>query len=98
MASELARKKCVPCGGGVKPLTGQAVEELKQKLGGDWQVVDENHLEKNYKFKDYKFDARLRQPRGHDRRTGESPPRHLLHLGQGEGLHHDAQDQRPVRK
>ena len=53
MATELAKKKCVPCAGGVPPLKGEALVELQQELGHDWQVVDEHHLEKTFKFDDW---------------------------------------------
>ena len=52
MASDLASKQCVPCRGGHPPLRGAELEGLHAKLGGDWTVVDEHHLEKEYKFKD----------------------------------------------
>jgi 4a-hydroxytetrahydrobiopterin dehydratase len=54
MASELAERECVPCRGGVPPLKGAELDELHQKLGGGWQVVDEHHLEKDYKFKNFR--------------------------------------------
>jgi 4a-hydroxytetrahydrobiopterin dehydratase len=54
MASDLAGKHCVPCKGGVAPLRGSAVADLQRKLGGDWQVVDEHHLEKTFTFKDFR--------------------------------------------
>jgi 4a-hydroxytetrahydrobiopterin dehydratase len=52
--SELAAKKCVPCRGGVPPLKGPEVESLLSRLGGGWRVVDEHHLEKEYRFKNFK--------------------------------------------
>ncbi len=53
MASELAAKQCVPCKGGVPPLKGPDLEDLLAKLGGDWRLVEEHHLEKQYKFKNF---------------------------------------------
>lgn len=53
MSSELALKSCVPCRGGHPPLKGAALDELLGKLGGGWRVVDEHHLEKDYKFKNF---------------------------------------------
>ena len=50
----LAQKECEPCRGGVPPLKGQELEKLQAELGGDWRVVDEHHLEKDFKFKDFK--------------------------------------------
>ena len=53
MPSELAAKTCVPCRGGVPPLKGAAIDELARKLGGGWRVVNEHHLEKEYRFKNF---------------------------------------------
>ena len=48
----LANKHCVPCRGGVPPLAGAALDDLKAQLGG-WEVVREHHLEKTYTFSDF---------------------------------------------
>ena len=53
-ATELAEKECVPCKGDVPALKGKALSDLEQKLGNGWKVVNEHHLEKEYKFKDFK--------------------------------------------
>ncbi len=53
MTSDLAAKNCVPCRGGVPPLAGEEMRRLLEQLGNDWTVVDDHHLEKNYKFKDF---------------------------------------------
>jgi 4a-hydroxytetrahydrobiopterin dehydratase len=52
--SELASRDCVPCRGGVPPLTPDASEALLAKLGDEWEVVDNHHLEKSYAFDDFK--------------------------------------------
>ncbi len=52
--SELAEKECVPCKGGVPPLKGDALKKLATELGSGWNVVNEHHLEKEFKFKDFK--------------------------------------------
>lgn len=54
MGSELAQKECQACKGGEQPLKGQAIEDLKQKLGEGWEVVEEHHLRKEYKFDDFR--------------------------------------------
>jgi len=51
--SELASRQCVPCRGGVPPLKGEAISRLQSELDG-WQVVDEHHLKKEYKFKNFR--------------------------------------------
>ncbi|MDB6124083.1 MAG: pterin-4-alpha-carbinolamine dehydratase [Pedosphaera sp.] len=50
----LAQKECVPCKGGVPPLKGFELSKLAEQLSEGWQVVDEHHLERDYKFKNFK--------------------------------------------
>lgn len=51
--NELASRDCVPCRGGVPPLKGEEVTKFQSELE-DWEVVNEHHLRKEYKFKDFK--------------------------------------------
>ena len=51
--NQLAKSKCVPCQGGVDPLSGQVVCSLTNHISSDWQVIDDHHLEKEFKFKDF---------------------------------------------
>ena len=51
--NELAQKQCVPCKGGVPPLKGGAVQDLLGRLGGDWHLVNEHHLEKEFGFRNF---------------------------------------------
>jgi 4a-hydroxytetrahydrobiopterin dehydratase len=50
---DLAQRDCVPCRGGVPPLQGDQIRELLAQLDG-WQVINEHHLQKIYKFKDFR--------------------------------------------
>ena len=54
MECALAKKRCVPCRGGVPPLKGEKLKTLADQLGGGWRVVDEHHLEKEYRFPDFR--------------------------------------------
>lgn len=54
MTSELSKQKCVPCQGGVPPLKGSELHQLADRLGGGWKVVDEHHLEKEYRFRNFR--------------------------------------------
>ena len=51
--SDLASRKCTPCQGDEPPLKGEALNELSDRLGNDWEVVDEDHIEKEYELKDF---------------------------------------------
>ena len=51
--TELARKQCVPCRGGVPPLEATELDALHAQLAGDWIVVEAHHLEKEYTFKNF---------------------------------------------
>jgi 4a-hydroxytetrahydrobiopterin dehydratase len=53
MSSDLADRQCVPCGGGVPPLKGTDVRKLSEQLAGSWKVVEEHHLEKEYRFPNF---------------------------------------------
>jgi 4a-hydroxytetrahydrobiopterin dehydratase len=52
--NSLADKTCIPCKGGVPPVRGEALKDLQRQLGGEWNVVKEHHLEKEFKFPDFK--------------------------------------------
>jgi len=49
----LSREQCAPCRGGVPPLKGKELDSLRQELGGGWQVVNEHHLEKEFRLRDF---------------------------------------------
>jgi 4a-hydroxytetrahydrobiopterin dehydratase len=50
----LAEKECVPCKGGVPPLKGNELRNLTAQLNPGWQVVGDHHLEREFKFKDFR--------------------------------------------
>ncbi len=50
----LSEKECIPCKGGIPPLKGNELATLAKELNGGWQVMNEHHLEKEYKFKDFR--------------------------------------------
>ncbi|MBI4055137.1 MAG: 4a-hydroxytetrahydrobiopterin dehydratase [Elusimicrobia bacterium] len=50
---ELAEKKCVPCRGGVPPLTEHEIKPLLDQLDG-WNLNGRGRLEKSYTFKNFR--------------------------------------------
>ena len=48
---ELAKKKCIPCEGGVPPLTIEQVQNYLKNVKG-WKL-NNNYIEKEYRFKTY---------------------------------------------
>jgi 4a-hydroxytetrahydrobiopterin dehydratase len=49
----LADKTCVPCKGDVPPLEGAKLEELSRQVPA-WEVVDEHHLRRELRFKNFR--------------------------------------------
>ena len=49
----LAEKTCVPCRGGVPPLTPDQIRPLSAQVD-NWTVVNNHHIEKDFKFPDFK--------------------------------------------
>ena len=51
--SSLSNKSCVPCRGGIPPLTEKEYEPLLTELGDEWEVIDTHHLEKTILLKNF---------------------------------------------
>jgi 4a-hydroxytetrahydrobiopterin dehydratase len=51
--TELADKQCVPCRGGVPPLKGEELKTLHRNVP-DWTVTNEHHLQREFRFPDFK--------------------------------------------
>ena len=54
MVNELAQKKCVPCHGGIPPLKGQELLSIYKKLGHNWKIINDHHIEKEFTFKNFR--------------------------------------------
>ena len=52
--SSLAQKKCIPCTGGIPPLNSNEASSFLEKLGGNWKILENHHLEKEFSFSDFK--------------------------------------------
>lgn len=52
--SDLCERSCKPCRGGIPALRGAELEALSGQLGGDWRLVAEHHLVRDYTFADFR--------------------------------------------
>ena len=52
MPSNLAQKSCAPCHGRVAPLKGAALAPFTSQVPA-WDVVEDHHLHRFYKFNDF---------------------------------------------
>lgn len=52
--SELAKMECVPCKGGIPPMTLEQAAPWLERLGGGWELVDNHHLHKSFRFRDFR--------------------------------------------
>ncbi len=50
----LAEKECAPCKGGVPPLKGDQLDQLLGKLSDGWKIVNQHHLEREFKFDNFR--------------------------------------------
>ena len=50
---DLSNKKCVPCEGGIPPLTPEEVEEFKKYIKEDWEYLG-NKISKEFLFVNYR--------------------------------------------
>ncbi|MDP6662319.1 MAG: 4a-hydroxytetrahydrobiopterin dehydratase [Candidatus Thalassarchaeaceae archaeon] len=51
--SSLAERECVACKGSVPPLSEDESAELSEHLQEGWQVIDNHHLARSWKFPDF---------------------------------------------
>jgi 4a-hydroxytetrahydrobiopterin dehydratase len=51
---DLSKKKCIPCEGGIPPLTADQISEYRKQISGDWKVVDDNKITKEFFFVSYR--------------------------------------------
>ncbi len=54
MSNNLETRKCKPCSGDTPPLRGEKLTAFKDEIDPDWKVTDGHHLEREFKFDDFK--------------------------------------------
>ena len=52
--NNLAQMKCGPCHSDTPPLKGEELQQYADNLPEGWDVVEEHHLVKKFKFRDFK--------------------------------------------
>lgn len=50
----LAQNKCIACTAGTPPLKGEKLQEYYKQLD-NWSLVEEHHLEKEYRFENFRI-------------------------------------------
>lgn len=53
-AEGLSSKHCVPCRGDTPPLRGEAIRALQRELDPTWSAIDEHHLERTFRFRNFR--------------------------------------------
>jgi 4a-hydroxytetrahydrobiopterin dehydratase len=52
--TDLSARRCVPCEGGIAPLSRSAAEEVLQRLDENWQLaLDATSIQREFRFKDF---------------------------------------------
>ncbi len=93
--SGLKHKQCVPCRGGIPPLKGEAVAPLRKQLEEGWNVVREHHLEKSYRFANFREALAFTNRVGALAETEGHHPEPSSRLGKSRCRNMDPQDRRP---
>jgi 4a-hydroxytetrahydrobiopterin dehydratase len=53
--SELSKKRCVPCEGGMEPMSAKDAQAMMSQLNPEWMLIDDAHLlVREFAFKDFK--------------------------------------------
>ena len=50
---DLASKKCEVCEGGTPPMDSKEIQNLITELNGNWEVIDNHHLAREFNFDDF---------------------------------------------
>jgi 4a-hydroxytetrahydrobiopterin dehydratase len=52
--SELTAKKCIPCEGGIDPLTREQAQELMKQLHAEWRLAEDGKsIQREWKFRNF---------------------------------------------
>jgi 4a-hydroxytetrahydrobiopterin dehydratase len=69
---DLKDKKCIPCEGGIKPLSELEIESYRKSIHTSWQLNKEKHIVRDFRFINFKMTmdfvnkvAQLAEEEGH---------------------------------
>lgn len=51
---DLTKRGCKPCEGDVALLPAAEINRLRERLGHGWEVINQHHLEKEFKFENFR--------------------------------------------
>jgi 4a-hydroxytetrahydrobiopterin dehydratase len=51
--SDLASRSCIPCRGGIPPLTPEQQAPLQAQLDAQWKIVNGHHLSRSFRLKNF---------------------------------------------
>ena len=51
--TELSEKQCVPCRGGIPPLTAEEISPLLEQIS-NWEVIEAHHIQKTFTSENFK--------------------------------------------
>ncbi len=49
----LTEKRCIPCEGGIPPLTEAEIQPLLSQINNEWKVIANHHIERKFKFSNF---------------------------------------------
>tara|TARA_B100000575_G_scaffold66637_1_gene51273 strand:+ start:14604 stop:14936 length:333 start_codon:yes stop_codon:yes gene_type:complete len=54
MTGGLEKKRCIPCEGGIPPLSDEESNRFLDQINEDWILVENHHIERIWKFDDFR--------------------------------------------
>jgi len=51
---DLSKKKCIPCEGGIPPLTDKEIKQYIKDISAGWKVIDNNRISREFFFVSYR--------------------------------------------
>ena len=51
---DFSKKKCIPCEGGIPPLTDKEIKQYIKDISAGWKVIDNNRISREFFFVSYR--------------------------------------------